>query len=279
MQGTEVTPNTPAWIRIVDAQDPRIRQFTGLTDVALRAVQEPAEGVFVAEGEKVVRRALEAGFAPLAVLASDKWLRLLDAEGLLSAAVPRYAAPEDLLKAITGYTVHRGVLVLMRRQPLPALSVVLRHARRLVLLEGLKEHTNVGAIMRCAAAFGVDAVITSPDCADPLYRRSVKVSMGTVFQVPWTTSTDWEATMNTVTDVGFTLAALTPDPDASDLRTWAESAPERVALVLGTEGPGLIESTLQRCSVRLRIPMSGGVDSLNVAAAAAVALYALQPTP
>jgi tRNA G18 (ribose-2'-O)-methylase SpoU len=267
----------PDRILIHDPADERIHAFTGLTDVGLRAVREPAEGIFVAEGLTVVRRALQAGYQPLSVLATAKWLRLLDAEELLDAAVPRYEADEAVLRAITGYTVHRGVLVLMARLPRPGVPSLLAGARRIVLLEDLKEHTNVGAIIRCCAAFGVDAVITSPLCADPLYRRAVKVSMGTVFQVPWTSSEHWSSTLNEVETAGFELAALTPDPSAADLRSWSRSLPNRVALVFGTEGPGLTPETLARCAHRVRIPMSGGVDSLNVAAAAAVALFALQP--
>lgn len=266
----------PDHIQILDPADDRIHAFTGLTDVAMRAVREPAEGIFVAEGVTVVRRALAAGYRPIAALATAKWLRLLETEGILEAQVPRYEADDQVLRSITGYTVHRGVLVLMARFPDPSVASLVAGARRLVLLEDLKEHTNVGAIIRCCAAFGVDAVITSPTCADPLYRRAVKVSMGTVFQVPWTRAPHWQECLDEVQSAGFELAALTPAPGASDLRAWAQHLPPKVALVFGTEGPGLTDGTLQRCRHRVRIPMSGGVDSLNVAAAAAVALYALQ---
>jgi len=264
-------------IQILDPTDERIHAFTGLTDVAMRSVREPAEGIFIAEGVTVVRRALAAGYRPIAALATEKWLRLLDAEDLLDERLPRFEADEQVLRSITGYTVHRGVLVLMARFPDPPVPSLLAGASRLVLLEDLKEHTNVGAIIRCCAAFGVDAVITSPTCADPLYRRAVKVSMGTVFQVPWTRAEQWQECLDEVESAGFELAALTPDLEASDLRAWARTLPPKVALVFGTEGRGLTHDTLRRCHHRVRIPMSGGVDSLNVAAAAAVALYALQP--
>jgi tRNA G18 (ribose-2'-O)-methylase SpoU len=270
-------PVGPAWRSVSRVDDPDLRLFTGLTDVALRSVSEPAEGVFVAEGVTVVRRAIEAGYEPISVLATAKWLRLLDAEHLLASNVPRYVADEELLRSVTGFTVHRGVLVLMRRRLLPSVTSLIENASRVVLLEDLKEHANVGTIMRAAAAFGVDAVIVSPQCADPLYRRAVKVSMGTVFQVPWTVSTDWSATLDELVEASIVVAALTPDPPAVDLRAWAAAPPERLALVFGTEGPGLIDDTLKRCSVKVRIPMAGGVDSLNVGSCAAVALYAVQP--
>ncbi|MUH43641.1 MAG: rRNA methyltransferase [Actinobacteria bacterium] len=264
------------WLAINDLGDERVSLYWQLTDVQLRAQLEPEHGIFVAEGAKVIERAMDAGYEPISVLATEKWLHLLDDSALLPVSTPRFCAGEDLLEELTGFRVHRGALALMRRRPLVSVSELIASAQRIVLLEDLKEHTNVGAIMRCAAAFGVDAVIVSPACADPLYRRAVKVSMGTVFQVPWTVSDDWSQTLTQVCSAGFTTAALTPDAQAQDIRVWSTTALDKVALVFGTEGPGLTMQTVQNCDALLRIPMASGVDSLNVAAAAAVALFALQ---
>jgi tRNA G18 (ribose-2'-O)-methylase SpoU len=273
----KVMPSLGSWQDITSLSDERVRLYSQLTDVQLRSVLEPAEGIFVAEGAKVIERALRAGFTPLSVLGTSKWLGIMDAQEIVPADIPRYVADEAVLESLTGYQVHRGALALMRRKPTPSVETLTTSARRVVLLEDLKEHTNVGAIIRSAAAFGADAVLVSKACADPLYRRAVKVSMGTVFQVPWTVVEDWDLCLTQLAARGFSLVALTPSADAQDLRAFAASEPDRVAIVLGTEGPGLSRSSLDRCGVKVRIPMSAGVDSLNVAAAAAVALFALQP--
>ena len=264
------------WQHIVSLNDERVRLYSHLTDVQLRSVLEPAEGIFVAEGAKVIERAIGAGFTALSILGTSKWLGILDAQEIVPTDIPRYVADETVMESLTGYQVHRGALALMRRKPTPSVETLTASARRVVLLEDLKEHTNVGAIIRSAAAFGADAVLVSQACADPLYRRAIKVSMGTVFQVPWTVVEDWDLCLAQLAELGFSLVALTPSPDAQDLRAFAAAAHDRVAIVLGTEGPGLTPASLDRCD-RVRIPMSAGVDSLNVAAAAAVALFALQP--
>jgi len=271
------TRSLDSWQDITSLDDERVRLYNQLTDVQLRSVLEPAEGIFVAEGAKVIERAIGAGFTPLSILGTSKWLGLIDAQQIVPADIPRYVASEAVLESLTGYQVHRGALALMRRKPTPSVETLTSSAHRVVLLEDLKEHTNVGAIIRSAAAFGADAVLVSKACADPLYRRAIKVSMGTVFQVPWTVVEDWDRCLAQLAEVGFSLVALTPTTDAQDIRAFAATDPDKVAMVLGTEGPGLSRASLARCDVTVRIPMSAGVDSLNVAAAAAVALFALQP--
>jgi tRNA G18 (ribose-2'-O)-methylase SpoU len=260
-----------------DPADPRISDYVGLTDVALRRRREPALGLFMAEGEKVIRRAVAAGYRVRSVLLEDKWVAgLRDLLDVLDA--PVYVAGRPLLDAVTGYPVHRGALAAMDRRPLPPPDDVLRGARRVVVLEDIVSHTNVGAIIRSAAAMGVDAVLVSPRCADPLYRRSVKVSMGTVFQVPWTRVEPWPGGLQALADRGFVTAALALADDAVELDELARDLPERLALLLGTEGDGLSRASVTSADIVVRIPMAGGVDSLNVAAAAAVALWATRPS-
>ena len=260
-------------VPVADPADPRLTDFTDLTDVDLRSAREPAEGLFLAEGEKVVLRALAAGYAPRAVLCERKWLGGLE-DALAAYDCPVYVAEPAVLRAVTGYRVHRGALASMQRRALPGLDEVVAGAGRVVVLENLVDHTNVGAVFRNAAALGVDAVIVSPACADPLYRRSVKVSMGAVFAVPWTRADDWPGALDSLRALGFRLFAMSPDPDGITLHE-ADLAPP-VAVLLGTEGDGLTAAALERCDASVRIPMAAGVDSLNVAAASAVVLYALQ---
>jgi tRNA G18 (ribose-2'-O)-methylase SpoU len=256
---------------VTDPDDPRVRDFTALTDVAARSVREPAEGLFIAEGAKVIVRALAAGYRPRSVLTEPKWLPDLVASLEGSGAEVLLADP-DVLRAVTGYRVHRGALASFERRPLPPPSALLAAARFVVVLVDLVDHTNVGAIFRNAAALGADAVLVTPGCADPLYRRSVKVSMGTVLAVPWTrTGADPLADL-----AGFTTIALTPAPDALDVDDVAPDT-DRRAVLLGTEGDGLSGAVAARADRRVRIPMSGGVDSLNVAAASAIALHWLRP--
>jgi tRNA G18 (ribose-2'-O)-methylase SpoU len=264
---------------VVDPQDPRVRAYVGLTDLALRTRSEPELGLYVAESEKVIRRALAAGHEPMSYLMAPRWLT--DLADLVSDAerrgVPVYVGEPEVLEALTGYHLHRGAIAAMHRPPLPGLAQVLEGARRVAVLEDIVDHTNVGAAFRSAAALGLDAVLVTPRCADPLYRRSIRVSMGTVFQVPWTRVEPWPSGLATLQDNGFLVAALTLADDAVALEDLAASRPERLALVLGTEGDGLTRRAAEAADVRVRIPMAGGVDSLNVAAAAAVAFYATRP--
>lgn len=248
-----------------DAADPRLADYRSLTDVELRRRVEPAQGIFIAEGSLVVRRALDAGYAARSVLVSPKWLGSIT----VPSDVPVYVGSDALLQDITGFHVHRGALAAMARRPLPAAADVLAHALRVAVLEGVNTHTNVGSVFRCAAALGFDAVLLTPTCADPLYRRSVRVSMGAVFAVPYARLSSWDEL------AGFRLLALTPALDATPLQRVTLAAGDRAAVLLGAEGPGLSPPALAAAEP-VRIPMAHGVDSLNVAAAAAVAFWALR---
>ena len=268
----------PGTIGIEDPRDERVSDFLHLTDVHLRRRLEPERGLYLAESEKVIRRALAAGHRPRAFLMARKWLADLDdlVSRALAEDVPVYVAGEDVIREMTGFHLHRGALASMQRPELPALADVLRDARRIVVLEDVVDHTNVGAVFRSAAALGVDAVLVTPRCADPLYRRSIRVSMGTVFQVPWTRIDPWPGGMDALREQGWAFAAMALGDDSVTLDELAARAPERLALVMGTEGDGLGKRTVAGCDLTVRIPMAGGVDSLNVAAASAVAMYTLR---
>ncbi|HSF37339.1 MAG TPA: RNA methyltransferase [Nocardioides sp.] len=263
---------------ITDPEDPRLRDFVGLTDVALRRRTEPERGLYIAESEKVIRRALAAGHRPRSYLMAQRWLT--DLGDLVARAeadgIPVFVGEPDVIEALTGFHLHRGALAAMQRPALPTVAEVLERARRVLVLEDIVDHTNVGAVFRSAAALGVDAVLVTPRCADPLYRRAIRVSMGTVFQVPWTRIDPWPGAVAHLRDLGFTTAALALRDDSVGLDELAADPPERLALVLGTEGDGLSRRTLAEVDVTVRIPMLGGVDSLNVAAAGAVAAWALR---
>ncbi|WP_336921276.1 TrmH family RNA methyltransferase [Aquipuribacter sp. SD81] len=265
--------------RVDDVADPRLRDYTSLTDVRLRTVREPAEGLFMAESTQVIRRALRAGHRLRSVLVAPRWLP--DIPDVLEAAAaqraPVLVAEEPLLEQITGFHLHRGALASVHRPALRPVEEVVAGARRVAVVEDVVDHTNVGAVFRSAAALAVDAVLVTPRCADPLYRRSVRVSMGTVFQVPWTRVEPWPGSLQRLRDLGFTTAALALDERAEDLDALAAEPPERLAWVLGTEGDGLRPATVAAVERVVRIPMAGGVDSLNVAAAAAVAFWATRP--
>lgn len=270
-----------AIIPLTDAADPRLSDYMGLTDVALRSRSEPEKGLFIAESNAVIERALEAGHRPRSFLMESKWLEsmlpLLESVDAGEAGeVPVYVGDRAMLRGVTGFTVHRGALAAMHRPALPSVEeVVGGDGPSLVLvLESIVDHTNVGAIFRSAAALGADAVLVTPQCADPLYRRSVRVSMGTVFQVPWTRIDPWPDALGVLRGSGFTVAALALTDDAVPLDAFTPG--ERIALVLGTEGDGISAQGLAAADVHVRIPMSGGVDSLNVAAASAVAVWALR---
>ncbi|HLU64592.1 MAG TPA: RNA methyltransferase [Protaetiibacter sp.] len=258
-----------------DPSDPRLRDYLHLTDVSLRRLTEPAGGLYIAESTKVIQRALEAGHRPRSVLLQEKWIADL-APALEGVDVPVYVAAPELLEQITGFVLHRGALAAMHRPELPSVAELLRDARRVVVLEDIVDHTNVGAIFRAVAGLGADAVLVTPRCADPLYRRSVRVSMASVLQVPWTRLPEWPEAAAQLHAAGFEIAALALDDDAVPLDDFAASAPERVALLLGTEGDGLSRTALGHADRVVTIPMQRGIDSLNVAAASAVALWALR---
>jgi tRNA G18 (ribose-2'-O)-methylase SpoU len=266
-------------MRIVEISDPadaRLADYRDLTDVALRRKLEPAGGLYIAESAKVIARALCAGHAPRSVLVQSKWLS--EVEELLAGAAdtPVYVVAPEVAESITGYAVHRGALAAMHRPPLRAVADVVAGARTVVVLEDIVDHTNVGAAFRSAAALGADAVLISPRCGDPFYRRSVRVSMGTVFQVPWTRLPEWRDAPQLLHALGFHIAALALAEGAVPLDEFAGDRPERVALLLGAEGDGLSRRALAAADTIVTIPMAGGVDSLNVAAAGAVALWALR---
>jgi tRNA G18 (ribose-2'-O)-methylase SpoU len=269
----------PSIERVAEAADPRLADYVGLTDVALRRRTEPERGLYMAESDKVIRRALGAGHVPRSMLLSDRWLEpMADLVDLVRARVAAvYVGAPDVLQAITGFNVHRGAIAAMHRPLLPDVADVLRGARRVAVLEDITDHTNVGAMFRGAAGLGVDAVLVSPRCADPLYRRSVRVSMGTVFQVPWTRLEPWPSGLDRLREAGFAVAALALSDDAVSLddlvSRLAGGEPSKLALMLGAEGDGISTAALDAADLVVKIPMSGGVDSLNVAAAAAVAFW------
>ena len=232
------SPPDVTWVQ--DSADPRLGDYVGLTDVALRSRREPQLGLYRAESEKVIRRALAAGHRPRSLLLSERWLApMAELVSLVSAAgAPVFVGPRQTLEAITGFNVHRGAIAAMHRPPAVALDRLLAGARRVVVLEDVVDHTNVGAVFRSAAGIGADAVLVSPQCADPLYRRSVRVSMGTVFQVPWGRLAPWPEGLTTLRAGGFTVAALALGADSISLDDLHAQAPARLALVLGTEGDG-----------------------------------------
>ena len=271
--------------------DSRLDDYTRLKDVKLRSKIEPERGLYMAESANVIERAIRAGHRPRSFLMSKRWLPTLDklieaATGARDGAdVPVFVADEHILERMTGFHLHRGALAAMQRPVLPSLAGLLatarsgEPARRVVVLENLVDHTNVGAAFRSAAALGVDAVLVTPQCADPLYRRSVRVSMGTVFQVPWTRLDSWPSDIAALQEAGFTVASLALSDDSVSLDEFAslpalQGPAARLAMVMGTEGDGLGWRTIAACDYTVKIPMDHGVDSLNVAAASAVVFWA-----
>lgn len=260
--------------QVEDPADPRVADYLGLTDGARRMRHEPGAGFFIAEGEKVIARTAGAGYPPRSLLVSPS--RLADLSPAVAALdCPVYVASYEVLQALTGFHVHRGALASFGRLPLRSAAEVLAGATRVVVLEAVTNHTNLGAVFRSAAALGVDAVLLSSTSCDPLYRRSVRVSMGQVFAVPYAFLDRWPEGLEEVRTAGFRVLALTPRPSATDLGALQVGPDERVALVFGAEGPGLSEQALAAADEQVRIPMAAGVDSLNVGAAAAVAFWVL----
>jgi tRNA G18 (ribose-2'-O)-methylase SpoU len=261
---------------VTDSDDPRLADYVRLREVSLRRHLEAEQGLFIAEGAKVIRRAIDAGYRPRSFLLAERWL-----DGLYDVltrwpAVPVYVVTEDVAEQVTGFHVHRGALASLQREQRHSVEEILA-LQRLVVLEDIVDHTNVGAIMRNAAGLGWDGALLSPRAADPLYRRSIKVSMGAVFSLPWARLEDWGAAPQLLRAAGFLTVALSLAPDAVEVRQLASSiTPQtRIALMFGTEGSGLSKRWSDGATVRSRIPMSAGIDSLNVAAAAAIACYSL----
>lgn len=267
-------------VEIQDFSHPALDPFARLTEGRLR--NERALGLFVAESPKVIGRALDAGYCPVSLLMERRHIQGQAREIIARCGeVPVYTADEDLLAALTGYRLTRGVLCAMRRPVLPGVEEVCAGARRVVVLEGVSDPTNVGAVFRSAAAMHMDAVLVTPTCCDPLYRRAVRVSMGTVFQIPWTriggAPEDWPGSgLAKLRALGFRTAALALLNSAVSIEDPRLMAEEKLALVLGTEGDGLARDTIAGCDYAVRIPMAHGVDSLNVAAAGAVAFWQLR---
>ena len=260
--------------QVEDPADPRVADFVGLTDGARRMRHEPGAGFFLAEGEKVIARTAAAGYPVRSLLLSPA--RLADLTPAVAALdCPVYVASYDVLQAVTGFHVHRGALASFGRLPLRCANDVIAGARRIVLMEAVTNHTNLGAVFRSAGALGMDAVLLSPTSCDPLYRRTVRVSMGQVFSVPYAFLERWPEGIEEVRAAGFRVLALTPAPDATDLGEVRVQPADKIALLLGAEGPGLTEPVMQRSDERVRIPMAAGVDSLNVGAAAAIACWVL----
>jgi tRNA G18 (ribose-2'-O)-methylase SpoU len=285
------------------ARDPRVSDYTQLTDVHLRKLREPAEGMYIAESSRVLRRALAAGHRPRSFFLAEKWLA--DLQDVLDAHpdVPAFIGHASLLEEITGFHLHRGAMAAMERPAPVPLDELLAGARRaavpedivdhtdeggrkildvpekgtrsrIAILEDLTDHTNVGAVFRSAAAIGVDAVLVTPECADPLYRRSIRVSMGTVFQVPWTRVDPWPAGTEQLKEAGYFVAGMSLGEGAITLDELVAQDHQNLVLVFGTEGDGLKPETDRLLDARVTIPMKNGVDSLNVAASSAVAFYA-----
>lgn len=282
------------FIHLDSIDDERVAAYVNLTEIQLRNRLEPSKGLFIAESPKVIDRALAAGREPISLLVEESWIDGMSGmfdviEKRWSDDIPVYVASPEQLKRLTGYRLHRGALAAMKRWSLPSVEEVCRDARRVAVMENIVDHTNVGALMRSAAALDVDAVLVTPSCGDPLYRRAARVSMGTVFQVPWTRIGGddkhyWPFTgMRELHDLGFTTVAMALEDDSISLAELvrrlnnAETESDHIdklALIFGTEGDGLSHRTISRADLTVKIPMSHGVDSLNVAASSAVAFYA-----
>jgi tRNA G18 (ribose-2'-O)-methylase SpoU len=265
-------------VLIEGVDDVALADYRALTDVELRRRSEPAHGIFIAEGELVIRRALRAGYPIRSALMTQRWLSSV-ADLVEDVDVPLYVGSEELLEAVTGFHVHRGALAAMGRLPLKTVADLLPRSSRLVVLEDVNSHTNLGAIFRSAAGLGMDAVLLSPTCADPLYRRSVRVSMGEVFSIPYARFESWPAGVTELREAGFRVLALTPDSRATPIDDLEVRDGDLLALLLGAEGPGLSNNALEAATSAVRIPMGNGVDSLNIAAATAVACYGIARKP
>jgi tRNA G18 (ribose-2'-O)-methylase SpoU len=260
---------------VTDPADPRVADFAGMRDQTLRLAVEQPLGAFVGEGALVLERAIRHGYAVRSVFAEPAHLPQVEPV-MAGRPEPVYVAEREVMREITGYREHPGPLSSYLRKPELPLATVLADARRVVLLEDVSNPANMGVVFRCAAALGMDAVVLTPYCSDPLYRRSVRTSMGEVFAIPWARVSSWPGGLAELRTLGFTVAALTPAPDAVPLPTFAAAAPERLALMFGAEGPGLSDEAMAAADVRVAIPMDRDVDSLNIGTAAAIAFYAVR---
>ena len=262
---------------IVDFTDPALDVYARLTEAQLMNRFDPSKALFIAESPKVIHRALDGGYTPVSMLMERKDIDGSAADILTRCPdIPVYTADEELLCNLTGYHLTRGVLCAMRRPALPTLEAVIKSARRIVVLDNVQNPTNVGAIFRSAGALGMDAVLLTPGCSDPLYRRAARVSMGTVFQIPWTFFPEGRPRYDQLRELGFKTAALALKDDTLSIDDPRLRQEEKLALVLGSEGDGLTDAAIDGCDYTVKIPMYHGVDSLNVAAASAVAFWELR---
>jgi len=264
------------WVTIIDADDPRLDLYRGLRDADARRRLESAHGCFVVEGVTVIGRLLQSTYPVLSVLALPSRAHQLEPDLARRSPVQVFVASRQVLAGVAGFDVHRGALAVAERLPVPSLPSVLAACNHIAVLEGLTDHENLGAIARSAAALGIDALVLDPTCADPLYRRCVRVSMGEILFLPWTRAEPWPAVLGELRDAGFSIIALTPAEGADDVDDVLGSTSGRVALLLGTEGPGLSAAALAAADHHARIPIRPEVDSLNVGHAAAIAFYALR---
>lgn len=265
-------------IHIANFSDPRLDVYARLTEAQLLNREFPAEGLFIAESPKVIERALDAGYTPVSILVETSCIKG-ESEDVINRVgdIPVFTAPMEVLKNLTGYLLTRGLLCAMRRPPLPQTEEIIKNAQRIVILEEVMNPTNVGAIFRSAAAMGMDAVLLTPGCSNPLYRRSARVSMGTVFQIPWTILPAWDDNMRThLRSMGFKTAAMALSDNSVSIDNEQLKSEDKLAIILGTEGDGLRENTIADCDYTVKIPMYHDVDSLNVAAASAVAFWELR---
>ena len=267
----------PNIIELTDFSAPELDVYARLTEVQLLNNFDPEKGLFIAESPKVIQRALDAGYVPVSFLMEKKHVDTQAAEILARCeTAPVYVAEFDVLTQLTGFQLTRGMLCAMRRPPLPSVEEACAGARRVAILENVMNPTNVGAIFRSAAALNMDAVLLTPGCSNPLYRRAIRVSMGTVFQIPWTFCPQWpQPALDQLRAMGFKTAAMALKEDSCSIRDPRLQHEEKLAVILGTEGDGLADTTIADCDYTVLIPMSHGVDSLNVAAASAVAFFQL----
>lgn len=267
----------PNIIPVTDLQMPEVQPYTCLTDARFRNRLEPEKGIFIAESPKVIKVALASGHKAISLLTEEKHIEGQAAEIIETLGdIPIYTGSRELLAQITGYELTRGVLCAMQRPLLPSVELLCQTSRRIVIMDNVVNSTNTGAIFRAAAALGIDAALLTPTCCDPLNRRSVRVSMGTVFQLPWTYLTDnIRNDFDTLRQNGYKTVAMALTPNAISINDPALQKEERLAIIMGTEGDGLSADTLSLCDYIVKIPMSHGVDSLNVAAAASIAFWEL----
>lgn len=273
-------------IKITDLNIPELDIYARLSEVQLLRYNEPNLGIFICESPKVISRALDAGYTPISILVEDKEIKegvleIIERCDSLYENIPVYTASCDILSQLTGFNLTRGMLCAMNRKELPSVDETIKNARRIAVMEDVVNPTNVGAIFRSAAALYMDAILLTPACSDPLYRRAARVSMGTVFQAPWTIfengpSNNYEESyVKQLKDLGFKTVAFALRDDSIAINDPVLALEEKLAIILGTEGEGLQDSTLTACDYTVKIPMSHGVDSLNVAAASAIAFWEL----